>query len=171
MRLVATCCLASLLSTGCLLSVGISVPAQDRKELRPPSSFATVADPAARSRALFTEAAKVIMNPRCVNCHPAGDGPLQGDHQRPHFPPGPWRKDDERWRLLKSLDLSDPDNTPESYGSGIVINHKGLVLTNYHVVQDATKVYVRLPGGNGSYADIYAADPRSDENSIMTEQD
>src|SRR5439155_22643971 len=23
-----------------------------------------------------------------------------GGFERPHFPPGPWRKDDERWRLL-----------------------------------------------------------------------
>lgn len=63
---------------------------------------------------------------------------------------------------LKTYDLADPANVPESYGSGVVINDSGLVLTNYHVVQDATKVYVRLPGGKGSYADIHAADPRSD---------
>jgi hypothetical protein len=40
-----------------------------------------------RSRALFTEAARVIMNPRCVNCHPAGDHPLQGNDQHIHVPP------------------------------------------------------------------------------------
>src|SRR5207253_5161210 len=64
--------------------------------------------------------------------------------------------------LLRPYDLADPSNVPESYGSGVVISDKGLVLTNYHVVRDATKVYVRLPGGKGSYADIHAADPRSD---------
>jgi mono/diheme cytochrome c family protein len=26
----------------------------------------------------------VLMHPRCVNCHPAGDAPLQGDDRRPH---------------------------------------------------------------------------------------
>jgi serine protease Do len=36
------------------------------------------------------------------------------------------------------------------------------VLTNYHVIRDATKIFVRLPGGKASYADIHAADPRSD---------
>jgi serine protease Do len=51
---------------------------------------------------------------------------------------------------------------PEYYGSGVVIDESGLILTNYHVVRDATKVYVRLPGKAGSYADIFAADPRSD---------
>src|SRR5437868_10417166 len=51
---------------------------------------------------------------------------------------------------------------PRSIGSGVVIDTDGLVLTNYHVVQEATKIFVRLPGGKGSYADIHAADPRSD---------
>jgi S1-C subfamily serine protease len=62
-----------------------------------------------------------------------------------------------------SLDLSNPDCVPESYGSGVVIDEeKGLVLTQAHVVNKATKVYVRLPGGRGSWADIHASDPRSD---------
>jgi hypothetical protein len=40
-----------------------------------------------RSRALFSEAAKVIMNPRCMNCHPKTDSPLQGNDQHAHMPP------------------------------------------------------------------------------------
>jgi hypothetical protein len=32
----------------------------------------------------FLEASKVFLHPRCVNCHPAGDHPLQGDEGRPH---------------------------------------------------------------------------------------
>jgi hypothetical protein len=57
------------------------------EELRPASEFASIADDAARSRALFTEAAKVMLHPRCVNCHPAGDSPLQGEDGRLHEPP------------------------------------------------------------------------------------
>jgi len=55
--------------------------------LRPASSFASVQDEAARSVALFEEAGKVLLHPRCVNCHPAGDRPLQTDDMRPHQPP------------------------------------------------------------------------------------
>ena len=55
--------------------------------VRRPSS--RIQDPQMRSRALFTEAAKVIMNPRCVNCHPATDHPLQGNDQHIHMPPVP----------------------------------------------------------------------------------
>jgi serine protease Do len=65
--------------------------------------------------------------------------------------------------IRRKCDLADPDNVPEAYGSGVVIDDKDLlILTNYHVIRDATKIYVRLPGKKGSYADIHAADPRSD---------
>ncbi len=70
-----------------------------------------------------------------------------------------------RARLLRAigqLNLADPDAVPESYGSGFVVDRSGLVLTNAHVVQNATRVYVRLPGKRGSWADIHASDPRSD---------
>jgi hypothetical protein len=50
-------------------------------------SFSTISDPAERSAAVFTEAAKVFTHPRCMNCHPAGDRPRQGDLRRPHQPP------------------------------------------------------------------------------------
>src|SRR5262249_37877764 len=63
---------------------------------------------------------------------------------------------------LRRLDLSDPDHVPEAYASGVVISAEGLVLTNFHVVRDATKIYVRLPGDKGSYANIHAGDSRSD---------
>jgi serine protease Do len=69
---------------------------------------------------------------------------------------------DEQKRLRAQLDLADPRHVPEAFGSGVVMDPKGLVLTNYHVVQDATKIFVRLPGGTAGYADIHAADPRSD---------
>jgi hypothetical protein len=55
--------------------------------LAAPDSFANLSDTAARSAALFTEADKVLSSPRCVNCHPAGDRPLQGTAQRLHQPP------------------------------------------------------------------------------------
>jgi S1-C subfamily serine protease len=70
--------------------------------------------------------------------------------------------DKERLKWEKKLDLADPTNVPPAFGSGVVVDADGLILTNYHVVQDAAKIYVRLPSGKGSYADIHAADPRSD---------
>ena len=50
-------------------------------------SFDAIGDTVARSAALFTEAGKVLTHARCVNCHPAGDRPRQGDVRRLHQPP------------------------------------------------------------------------------------
>ncbi len=44
---------------------------------------AVVRDDAA-ARAAFLAAAPVFTHPRCQNCHPAGDAPLQGDDSHPH---------------------------------------------------------------------------------------
>jgi S1-C subfamily serine protease len=58
--------------------------------------------------------------------------------------------------------IKDRETVPESFGSGVVIDAQGLILTNYHVVREHTALYVRLPGDKGGEAQIYAADPRSD---------
>ncbi|HET9815033.1 MAG TPA: Isoquinoline 1-oxidoreductase subunit [Xanthobacteraceae bacterium] len=67
------------------------MPATDAADstdnLASPESFASIADTAARSAAMFTELGKVLTDPRCVNCHPAGDRPRQGEQGRPHQPP------------------------------------------------------------------------------------
>lgn len=87
-------------------------------------------------------------------------GRLGGFNPR-NLPPMPGQQGPNE--LLARLNLAAPDAVPDSYGSGVVIDGPaGLILTNYHVVRDATKVYVRLPGKGGSYADIHAADERSD---------
>ena len=38
----------------------------------------------AGSRSAFLAAYPVFMHPRCLNCHPSGDAPLQGDDSHPH---------------------------------------------------------------------------------------
>ncbi len=55
--------------------------------LRAASEFASITDKNERSIALFEEAGKVIQHPRCVNCHPAGESPLQGIEMKVHQPP------------------------------------------------------------------------------------
>ncbi len=55
--------------------------------LRAPREFESIADRSARSAALFAEASRALVSPRCVNCHPAGDTPLQGAADRVHEPP------------------------------------------------------------------------------------
>lgn len=75
---------ALALLTGTLATYSVSVG--QGESLAAPEQFAEIADPAARSAALFTELGKVLTHPRCINCHPAGDRPRQGDEGRLHQP-------------------------------------------------------------------------------------
>lgn len=68
----------------------------------------------------------------------------------------------------KPTDLDDRNTPPDYFGSGVVIDSQGLILTNYHVVRRAGRILVRLParvgddGPREANAAIYAADARSD---------
>jgi hypothetical protein len=55
-------------------------------DLRGPETFASITNQAERSRALFVEAGRVIQHPRCLNCHPVGERPTQGNDGHPHSP-------------------------------------------------------------------------------------
>lgn len=55
--------------------------------LRTVDEFDDITDPAERSVALFQEMFVVIEHPRCLNCHPVDNTPLQGDLMQPHQPP------------------------------------------------------------------------------------
>ena len=73
-----------------LVGLQPSVPAAvaaSGEPLKSAAEFDSIADEARRSAALFTEAGRVLTHPRCVNCHPAGDVPLQGEAGAPHEPP------------------------------------------------------------------------------------
>ncbi|MFT3700036.1 MAG: Isoquinoline 1-oxidoreductase subunit [Kofleriaceae bacterium] len=80
--------------------------------------FAVIPDRAARSRALFVEAAKVIRHPRCINCHPDGDTP----HQR------------------FAMELHDPPVVRGAENNGV----PGLECTTCH--QDRNQDLTRVPG-------------------------
>lgn len=89
---LALACMAGGLSLLAALPVSFmalaqTAPETDKTTLKPVASFASIADQKARSVALFEEAGKVIEHPRCLNCHPAGDRPLQTMAMHPHQPP------------------------------------------------------------------------------------
>jgi hypothetical protein len=79
----------ALASAAAVLAFGAVVSAQEPdpgQTLKPVSAFDSIADKKASAVALFNEAGKVILHPRCVNCHPSGDRPLQGEDSHPHQP-------------------------------------------------------------------------------------
>jgi hypothetical protein len=64
-----------------------ALPPVARDQLRPVAAFASLAEGPPRSRALFVEATRVLLHPRCVNCHVSGDSPAQGMAFENHEPP------------------------------------------------------------------------------------
>ena len=55
-----------------------------------------------------------------------------------------------------------PESEGESLGSGFLISSDGFILTNHHVVADASRIIVRLQDGSEKEASLIGSDPRSD---------
>lgn len=60
----------------------------------------------------FKEVYKVLMSPRCVNCHPKGDIPLQGDDSHLHAMAPKRGKDGKGLYAMKCTNCHQPKNTP-----------------------------------------------------------
>lgn len=69
------------------LAVTGSAMADTVNGLKTVDEFSGIENDSDRSIAVFQEMLKVIQSPRCLNCHPKGDTPLQGDDMHPHIPP------------------------------------------------------------------------------------
>ena len=73
--------------------------------------------------------------------------------------------------IMNSADFFDlffaPEMTPrykeiENMGSGIVLDAQGTIVTNYHVIEGAQKLFVNFPDGRELEGKIFAIDPQSD---------
>jgi hypothetical protein len=60
----------------------------------------------------FGEVYKVLMSPRCMNCHPAGEVPLQGDDSHIHSMLPKRGKDGKGLYAMKCSNCHQPENTP-----------------------------------------------------------
>jgi len=63
----------------------------------------------------FMDIYKVLMSPRCMNCHPAGDIPLQGDDSHLHTMFPRRGKDGHGVYAMKCSNCHQPTNTPGLY--------------------------------------------------------
>jgi len=69
-----------------LTAFGLAVGSTLHQRLQNVEASPFAADKSKKARAAFSDAAKVFLSARCVNCHPAGDSPLQGDASKLHDP-------------------------------------------------------------------------------------
>jgi cytochrome c553 len=63
------------------------------------------------SKKAFGEVYKVLMSPRCMNCHPSGDVPLQGDESTLHTQNVKRGTDGKGMYALKCANCHQPENT------------------------------------------------------------
>lgn len=60
----------------------------------------------------FMDVYKVLMSPRCMNCHPSGDVPLQGDNSQLHNGLPKRGKDGKGLYAMKCANCHQPANQP-----------------------------------------------------------
>src|ERR1700733_1330232 len=60
----------------------------------------------------FMKVYKVLMSPRCMNCHPSGDAPLQGDDSHVHTMNVQRGKDGTGLYAAKCSNCHQPTNVP-----------------------------------------------------------
>lgn len=60
----------------------------------------------------FMDVYKVLMSPRCMNCHPSGDVPLQDDDSHLHTMLPQRGKDGKGVYAMKCANCHQPENTP-----------------------------------------------------------
>jgi serine protease Do len=59
-------------------------------------------------------------------------------------------------------DEGAPEETVRGTGSGVIVSPDGYILTNNHVVEDATDIEVRLDDGRNLKAKVIGTDPKTD---------
>ena len=72
------------------------------------------------------------------------------------FPPGSPFED-----MFKEFGAPQ-ERKSSALGSGFIIDEKGIVITNNHVIQDAEDIFIKVDGGEEIKAKVIGADPLSD---------
>ena len=114
------------------------------------------------------------LSPAVVNIsttYQSGGGPGGGGPGPRQF--GGPQRDREFWEPFERFFGPAPRQRPRqrSLGSGFILNHDGLILTNNHVVENAEKILVRLDNEHEYEATLIGRDPKTDIAVIKIEAD
>lgn len=104
--------------------------------------------------ATFADVAKQV-EPAVVNIDTKGKIPevrLQGEDQN----------NEESDDILEYFRRNLPRRPSYAVGSGFIVDKTGYILTNYHVVEDSSRITVRLQNGDEYIARIIGADEETD---------
>lgn len=105
--------------------------------------------------ASFSDVARRV-EPAVVNIDTKGKVPEV--QLRSETPEGSSGNDD----ILELFRRQLPRRAPSAVGSGFVVDKEGYILTNAHVIDDATRITVRLQSGEEYLAKVIGADEETD---------
>jgi serine protease Do len=133
-----------------------------------------IPDPVQLSSAFATIVNKVqpavvnISTTQVIEQHGRGRGKSRGGEMAPGGPSGPGddQQDPQPFQDFFNRFFDFPDQGPtaeRSLGSGVIVDKRGFILTNNHVVDQATKVQVSLNGEQTPYtAKVIGIDEETD---------
>src|ERR1044072_5251741 len=78
-------------------------------------------------------------------------------------------KEDQSTNPLLDMFRPRRRTPPHGIGSGFIVNSKGYILTNYHVVEDAARIIVGLQSGEKYRGTVIGFDPETDVAVIKIE--
>ena len=93
--------------------------------------------------------------------------PEDADHPFWDLVPKEFRKQLEEERDKRRRETEEDRNSGKpsplnGRGSGLIISEDGYILTNFHVVEEAERILVRLRDGRSFEATVHGSDPQSD---------
>ncbi|MEJ7588857.1 MAG: hypothetical protein WKI04_14970 [Ferruginibacter sp.] len=100
--------LVLLLSSIATLTTGF----MDSKHVQGDLKWQSKSSDSSESVKAFMKVYMVLMSPRCMNCHPSGDVPLQGDNSLLHQMAPKRGKDGKGIYAMKCSSCHQPENTP-----------------------------------------------------------
>src|SRR5215472_7632347 len=166
-KVFATLLVAITLGVGVLIGTLVSGRAQaTHAQAASGATLLAVPDPVALSSA-FTGISKKV-GPAVVNIS------TTQVIERPKGEKNPHRFDNQFQDFFDRF-FDSPDNGPDaerSLGSGVIVDKKGFILTNDHVIDQATKIQVAIDGDPRHYnAKVIGTDKETDLAVIKIEAD
>ncbi|WP_428661247.1 hypothetical protein [Runella sp.] len=107
--LKTTVALSIILFVTAVLTTAFNVKNDDPES---PTKSALINPDSIESVKAFAQVYKVLMSPRCMNCHPSGDVPLQGDDSHEHTMLPKRGTNGKGLYAMKCANCHQPTNTP-----------------------------------------------------------
>ncbi|MES3016801.1 MAG: hypothetical protein V4721_03435 [Bacteroidota bacterium] len=107
-RLRTMLCLTAIITVICFMAFSSDTKGKIAYSYKP----STIQKDSVASVKAFEKVYLVLMSPRCMNCHPSGDIPLQGDNSILHTMSPQRGKDGKGVYSMKCSNCHQPENTP-----------------------------------------------------------